>query len=367
MKVLYLTSVISIIVLSAAAFLTVDAWGHSNQTENPFLYGNDPMSSLYIKGNFSEPENGIEMKLPDGWTGLRMGFMGAMISPGDSPFPSQQTNATIIITILNASDLARGAKMAANLTQLQHGDKNAILDPKPSSDFSCTDKQSFTVLNGMTVMHAVSECKDSNSAAGYTSSNIYNVATDKKLISVGLTSNSAEASAKYGDDFERSIKTLRVNGAIDYRSFWPNLLGLATERHSIETKGNMIDVDIQSNSKITEFAFNENQKSLSLTVSGENGTAGYTFIPIGRFLQGPYVVMVDGIERTRDCKTINDETGDGASSTIQLSYHHSSHQIVITGTNVVPEFPTAIVGFFFSGFAAIIIGINRLSLLHSKT
>ncbi|MGH9991739.1 MAG: hypothetical protein ACREAZ_03745, partial [Nitrososphaera sp.] len=62
--------------------------------------------------------------------------------------------------------------------------------------------------------------------------------------------------------------------------------------------------------------------------------------------EGPYTVMVDGQA------TQVEEGQDGGVSTITVPHSSGAHEITITGTQVVPEFPFAAVG-----IAAALIGI----------
>lgn len=98
--------------------------------------------------------------------------------------------------------------------------------------------------------------------------------------------------------------------------------------------GKLVAVDVKTSSKITNFIFDEKSKRLSFRAEGQTGTEGSTELSIGRVLQGPYVVTVDGRESTNFEIT----EADGV-ATIMILYTHSVHSITITGTNVVPEFP----------------------------
>jgi hypothetical protein len=97
--------------------------------------------------------------------------------------------------------------------------------------------------------------------------------------------------------------------------------------------GKLVAVDVKSSSTITNFIFDEKSKRLSFRAEGQSGTEGSTELSIGKVLQGPYVVTVDG-RATTDFEV---SEADGV-ATITISYTHSVHNITITGTNVVPEF-----------------------------
>lgn len=80
--------------------------------EVSFVYPDDPFSSFLVQGNYSDAEAGIEIQLPDGWTGIRLGSLGAMITPsGSAPFPDIRNSSTVMmINVLNMTMLTEGAK-----------------------------------------------------------------------------------------------------------------------------------------------------------------------------------------------------------------------------------------------------------------
>ena len=113
---------------------------------------------------------------------------------------------------------------------------------------------------------------------------------------------------------------------------------------------------------VSDFNFDENAKRVSFRVDGENGTAGLIIVVLEKVLQSPYMVSIDG-QTTTNFSTIEDKiNGENA---IQISYHHSAHDIAITGTNVVPEFPLPQVGATGVIVAAVII-IGRLTNIIKK-
>src|SRR4029077_160098 len=110
---------------------------------------------------------------------------------------------------------------------------------------------------------------------------------------------------------------------------------------AIKAEGKDFDVNLASNSNVSNLQFDENAKKISFTVSGETGTKGTTDITIPKsLLSGNISVMIDGqvMSQTDVIETANtqDET------TLEINYHHSTHTIEIVGTNAVPEFPTTL-------------------------
>ncbi len=109
----------------------------------------------------------------------------------------------------------------------------------------------------------------------------------------------------------------------------------------VKAEGKDFQVNIASNStSVTNLNFDIQNKKLSFTVQGETGTKGVTQVTIPKsMLSGDLTVMIDGQIMSQSDVVETADTSD--STTLELNYHHSSHQIDIVGTNAVPEFPLA--------------------------
>ena len=109
---------------------------------------------------------------------------------------------------------------------------------------------------------------------------------------------------------------------------------------SVRAEGHDFDVQVASNStSVTNLNFDTQNKKLSFTVQGDTGTKGVTEITIPKpLLNGDLTVMIDGKAMAQSDVV---ETADtDTETTLELNYHHSTHQIDIVGTNAVPEFGT---------------------------
>jgi len=126
-----------------------------------------------------------------------------------------------------------------------------------------------------------------------------------------------------------------VNGEVGGAVPLPALL--TTHAISISGSTQPIELNIRSSSTVSDFGFSEESKRISFRATGEDGTKGVTVVTIGQVLEGPYTVMVDGNVVT-DFKTT--ETAEGQTE-IEVTYDHSTREISITGTQVVPEFPVS--------------------------
>jgi hypothetical protein len=117
-----------------------------------------------------------------------------------------------------------------------------------------------------------------------------------------------------------------------------------------------VPVSLGSTSDVTDITFDEEAKQLSFKVTGEDGTEGMTTVQISSLLEGPYTVMIDGTATT-NYGTYTNEAGD---TTVTLVYNHSTHDVAIAGTNVVPEFPYSILILLAAISAIVVLGKTRI-------
>lgn len=107
---------------------------------------------------------------------------------------------------------------------------------------------------------------------------------------------------------------------------------------SVKAEGHDFDVEVASNStSVSNLNFDEQNKKLSFTVQGDTGTKGVTEITIPKsLLSGDLTVMIDGQAMAQS--DVVETASTDTDTTLELNYHHSTHQIDIVGTNAVPEF-----------------------------
>lgn len=126
--------------------------------------------------------------------------------------------------------------------------------------------------------------------------------------------------------------------------------GLQTFPQSVEVDGEAIELLIQSSSTVSGLALDEASKQVALQIDAQS--VGTVIIPIGKVLEGPYIVTIDGQETEGFDVNAQDE--------MILEYPEGAQEIAITGTNVVPEFPIAIVVAVVGIGAVVVIARMRL-------
>lgn len=130
---------------------------------------------------------------------------------------------------------------------------------------------------------------------------------------------------------------LKTKGTLESST---KLVVVSPNSMSVQAEGRDFDVQVASNStSVTNLNFDEQNKKLSFTVQGDAGTKGVTEITVPKsLLNGDLTVMIDGqvMAQSDVVETADTDT----ETTLELNYHHSTHQIDIVGTNAVPEFGT---------------------------
>jgi hypothetical protein len=108
--------------------------------------------------------------------------------------------------------------------------------------------------------------------------------------------------------------------------------------------GEEFKVDIASNSTISNVQFKQNEKMVTFKAEGETGTRGVTQVTVPKaMLSGEMVVMIDGKAVASDSNDVIVTSDTSTETTYEINYHHSEHDVSVTGTSVVPEFPLATV------------------------
>lgn len=101
----------------------------------------------------------------------------------------------------------------------------------------------------------------------------------------------------------------------------------------------------ESNSTVTDFAFNQSGYGVYFNVTGEEGTVGYVNITIPKSLLKVDTGILDPpphwrIIINKTTPMVIDSWAENAThSFVYFTYPHSEHQIEIKGNWVVPEFP----------------------------
>ena len=103
---------------------------------------------------------------------------------------------------------------------------------------------------------------------------------------------------------------------------------------AVKAEGKDFDIQLASNSDVSNLQFDEQAKKISFTVSGQTGTKGITDVTIPKsLLSGSMNVMIDGQVMSQADVIKTADTQD--ETTLEINYHHSTHTIDIVPTSIL--------------------------------
>lgn len=295
-----------------------------------------------VSGRYVDDAAGLEISFPDGWSGLSLFGTFPIVAPGGINFAAEQS-ATMVIIPLDRSSIEDLWNSSEVVEEVQTG-----TEPETCTEILTT----FTTINGMQGMETVQECSSSD---GYRKVKTVGFLTAQRFVVISYSASSDAMYERYLGDFDNSLRTLRISGVLNFESAVADMLGLQTENHTVMALGNPVDVSIRSNSQVSDVRFDEGEKRLSLRVEGEDGTTGTAIVAVASVLESPYTVTIDG-EVWDDFSEISvNESGERL---LRISYSRGVHDVVITGTNVVPEFGV-VAALVLAASVAAVVGFAR--------
>lgn len=318
--------------------------------------GFDPgmMGMQEVSGTYTNDEAGVTITFPDGWSGFTIGAENV-------------TMATVTPGGMSGEDAGQKAIMLVVASKDQIEDPTDPEEFQPDDSTDCTTPTpTETTVSGKRGFEMTMECTQEGE-------------TTKMKMTIGQSTDSwigvmymspvAEFDADVGK-YDTSVDSLVIQNAVDadVPSIPPTTGGTdggttddgETEANPmpVMVAGEEVNVAVESTSTISDFELDEASKTLSFKA---DGTGASTVVGIGSVLEGPYTVMVDGTA-TEDFEESTD--ADGV-KTISVPHASGAHEVTITGTQVVPEFPIAMLGIVAAVIAAITVA-GRTRLVKGK-
>ncbi len=297
-----------------------------------------------VSGTYTSA-SGVTITFPDGWSGFEVSQTSettlVATSPGGLSEPDPETMSTI--SLLITAKGGRDARDPDSFTQ-------DVIDCNPPSITSRT-------VAGVQGNEITVECPSSAQKM-----RMVTIETATNIVAVWYMSPTAEFDSNVGA-FSSAVDSLSVEGAMDSEGTGGIDGGLSIDLTSVVRTVVIadanVDVTIRSNSTIGPLELDAENKRVSFTADGETGTRGTTEIEIGKMLEGPYTVTVDG-QTTTDFEVANEGSVDAV---MTISYTHSERDVEITGTQVVPEFPVFVLGAIAAtiGIVAVLTRIRPLN------
>jgi hypothetical protein len=309
-----------------------------------------------VSGTYTNEDAGVTIAFPEGWSGFSIpseNITIASVAPGDM---SEEMDKVIMLVI---------------------AEKSQIQDPTDPDEFASDDAPDCDVANptettvsGKRGFEMTMECTDDEGNTNKMKMTIAESADN--WIGVMYMAPVAEYDADVGK-YDASVDSLQIQGAIDATvpSMPPTTGGGTDDGNTTDdgsgsestdmpvmVAGEEVNVAVESTSTISEFELDEATKTLSFTA---DGTGDSTSLSVGAVLAGPYTVMVDGAA-TEDFEESTDANGV---TTISVPHASGAHDVTITGTQVVPEFPIAMLGIVAAVIAVITVA-GRTRLVKGK-
>lgn len=288
-----------------------------------------------VSGTYTNKYAGVRIAFPEGWEGTEMFSANSVIASvfaGGLEAGSSEEIESVMMLMIN--DKARFEKPSTT---------HPIRVPE-DAEVNCNIISTNSVeAAGITGTESIVECTADEEA--FKAKTIL-IETETKWIVVSFIAPSEE----YDENviyYDNSLKTLQIGISIDPEDDVGAGFDLRTTIHTVVVTGAPVEIEVRSSSTVTAFELDEENKRISFQVDGETGVEGRTELFIGRVLEGPYAVAIDGVVIS-NYEVIQDQRS--GEPILRLSYTHSIHDITVTGTNVVPEFSLSILG----GLAAII-------------
>jgi hypothetical protein len=307
-----------------------------------------PPGMTAVSGLYTNEDAGVQITFPDGWEG----------------FAIETPKALIVATTMGEA----GTKSIALIIS----EKTEVQDPTNPGEFQQEDNPmdcgtptvTSRTVAGKSGQQSIVECTDDDGTKTKVKMVIAN--TDEEWIAVMYSAPTAEFAADEAS-FDAAVDSLQVEGAMDTGGSTGGTGGggvsidLTTVTRTVVIAGESVSVDFRTNSTISALAVDEANKQVSFTVDGETGTSGTTEVEIGQMLMGPYTVTIDG-QATTDFEVENEGSVDAV---MTLSYTHSEHDVVVTGTSVVPEFPVVLLG-ALAAIVGVVAVLGRTQFLNKQ-
>lgn len=294
-------------------------------------------AQVQVSGTYTNAVNGVEITFPAGWSGFEVSQTSettlVATSPGGLSEPDPATMKTINLVITAKG--GRDVNDPSSLTQ-------DVIDCNPPTITSRT-------VAGVQGIEVTVECPSSDQKFRMVA-----VETAENIVAVMFMTPASEFDSNVGA-FDSAVASLQVQGATSSEG----VPSTPTEEPSasmmdVMVAGESIAVAVESSSTISALALNEGSKMLSFKA---DGTGDETEVSVGKVLEGPYTVMVDGEATT----SFEESTDDQGVKTITVPHGTGTHDITITGTQVVPEFPVVALGAVAAAIGAVsVLGRTRL-------
>ena len=130
------------------------------------------------------------------------------------------------------------------------------------------------------------------------------------------------------------------------------------KNYNINLEEEKYKINIETNSSIDVFTFNLTLGEIRFNVEGDSETVGFSKITIPEdLLSGDFSIFLDDVLLVENINYTR--VSDGFNNIFNINYYHSSHTVVISGTDVITEFSTGIMAIIFLILAIVTFVITK--------
>lgn len=312
-------------------------------------YAQMPPGFEEVSGSYTNEEAGVGITFPEGWSGA-----------------SFAVNSSLIVSVApeGMQDSSKGIGIIIS-------DKSQVdAPPTDPSDFTQEEVPECTsggfnerTVSGRRGYEGIVECTDEEGVT--TKVKMVGAESQTRWIVAFYVSPTSEFDADVGK-FDAAVNSLTVQNAVDTQIPPPigtgggggTTDGGSSSMISVMVQGAPVEVAVRSSSQVSGPALDEGTKTLKFNLDG-SGTS--TVVSVGKVLDGPYTVMVDGQATTE----FQEGTDDQGVKTVTVPHESGAHEVTITGTQVVPEFPVAVLG-VVAALIGIVAVLGRTKLIGRK-
>jgi len=267
-----------------------------------------------FEGKYVDDKVGIEIDFPKAWKGIKMKQEGMNIvfaTPGiTTKLFSSEVDPNFAAMLVLTGDLKRLPEM-----------------PKAECDKPYQPAK-ILELNGMKALEFTGKCLEPTMNVKMKMTG-YLIATSNDFVDIGYVAGSDKTYDKEISKFYESLETLKISNTIDISnpSNYADIFGLEIDKKSVQFDGQTVEIDIVSNSTISDFTFDSDNEKISFGTLEQSGT-GLTEIFIGKVLEPPYAITIDG-KNIDDFTITYDETINEI--LVSFDYNHPVKQVVVEG------------------------------------
>ena len=312
--------------------------------------GDVPIIPQMISGKYNNFEARMEIEFPDELTGFEITF------PKDvdySELPAELQSIAemysgmtmvmmlpaeldptgniemMILTIMETSSIESFSEIISQSVESgasqSSNDTDVGIESQPECDIS---NQTILEINEMKSMKIDSECYDPIENMTVTMS-IYMFMTPQHVISpMNIITQETDKQIDLSL-FENSLNTLNIENTIDISdpNSYAELFGLKIIKENIVIENKSHEIEIVSDSTISNFSFDETNYTMSFESDG-NPTLTSTEIYLDSVIMEPFTITIDG--SVEDTFMVTEDKTTGQTS-ISVSYFHPVEKISIKG------------------------------------